>query len=94
MLDLFFHKIFVHIPHHVDMRLPFYGLEPAAEAIKAEFPDAVHDEKLRFRDFVANSRQCKLYDFEAGRWMVTDLGSQNGTDVDGTPIAAHLPTPA
>ena len=72
VLDLFFHKIFVHIPHHVDMRLPFYGLEPAAEAIKAEFPDVVHDEKLRFRDFVANSRQCKLYDFEAGRWMTYD----------------------
>jgi len=72
VLDLFFHKIFVHIPHHVDMRLPFYGLEPAAEAIKEAFPDVVHDEKLRFRDFVANSRQCKLYDFEAGRWMTYD----------------------
>jgi len=72
VLDLFFHKIFVHIPHHVDMRLPFYGLEPAAEAIKAEFPDVVHDEKLRFRDFVSNSRQCKLYDFEAGRWLTYD----------------------
>ncbi len=72
VLDLFFHKIFVHIPHHVDMRLPFYGLEPAAEAIKAEFPGVVHDEKLRFRDFVVNSRQCKLYDFEAGRWMTYD----------------------
>ena len=72
VLDLFFHKIFVHIPHHVDMRLPFYGLEPAADAIKEAFPDVVHDEKLRFRDFVANSRQCKLYDFEAGRWMTYD----------------------
>ncbi|MGZ4704214.1 MAG: fatty acid desaturase [Acidimicrobiales bacterium] len=72
VLDLFFHKIFVHVPHHVDMRLPFYGLEPAAEAIKAEFPDVVHDEKLRFRDFVANSRQCKLYDFVGGRWMTYD----------------------
>ncbi|MGZ4728356.1 MAG: fatty acid desaturase [Acidimicrobiales bacterium] len=72
VLDLFFHKIFVHVPHHVDMRLPFYGLEPAAEAIKAEFPDVVHDEKLRFRDFVANSRQCKLYDFAEGRWMTYD----------------------
>ena len=69
VLDLFFHSIFVHIPHHVDMRIPFYGLEPAAAAIKAEFPDTIHDEKLRFRDFMRNSRQCKLYDFERGRWM-------------------------
>ena len=25
--------------------------------------------ELRFRDFVANTRACKLYDFEAGRWL-------------------------
>ena len=72
VLDLFFHSIFVHIPHHVDMRIPFYGLEPAAAAIKAEFPDTIHDEKLRFRDFMRNSRQCKLYDFERGRWFTYD----------------------
>ncbi len=72
LLNLFFHSIFVHIPHHVDMRIPFYGLEPAAEAIKAEFPGIIHDEKLRFRDFMHNSRQCKLYDFDKGRWMTYD----------------------
>ena len=65
-LDFFFHWIMVHIPHHVDMRIPMYNLELAADAIKAEFPDTVHDEPLRFRDFVANTRQCKLYDFDAG----------------------------
>jgi acyl-lipid omega-6 desaturase (Delta-12 desaturase) len=53
------------------MRLPFYGLEPAAAAIKAEFPE-VHDEPLRFRDFIRNSRQCKLYDFDRGRWLTYD----------------------
>ena len=74
LLDLFFHSIMVHIPHHVDMRIPFYGLEPAAAAIKAEFPDVVHDEKLRFRDFARNTRACKLYDFTDGRWMTYDEG--------------------
>jgi omega-6 fatty acid desaturase (delta-12 desaturase) len=68
-LDVFFHSIFVHVPHHVDMRIPFYGLEPAAAAIKEAFPDAIHDEPLRFRDFVRNSRACKLYDFDRGQWM-------------------------
>jgi acyl-lipid omega-6 desaturase (Delta-12 desaturase) len=75
VLDVFFHSIFIHVPHHVDMRIPFYGLEPAAEAIKAEFPD-VHDERLRFRDFVANSHVCKLYDFDEGRWLTYDQGMQ------------------
>ncbi len=67
--DFFFHWIMVHVPHHVDMRIPMYNLDAAAEAIKASFPDVVRDEPLRFRDFMANSRQCKLYDFDEGRWL-------------------------
>ncbi|MGE3619414.1 MAG: fatty acid desaturase [Acidimicrobiia bacterium] len=69
VLNLFFHWIMVHIPHHVDVRIPMYRLEMAAEAIKAARPDAVRDERLRFRDFVANTRACKLYDFGEGRWL-------------------------
>jgi acyl-lipid omega-6 desaturase (Delta-12 desaturase) len=68
-LDFFFHWIMIHIPHHVDMRIPMYNLDIAADAIKAAYPDTVHDEPLRFRDFVANTRQCKLYDFDDGRWL-------------------------
>jgi omega-6 fatty acid desaturase (delta-12 desaturase) len=59
----------VHVPHHVDMRVPMYHLEEAADAIEAAFPGTVIDKPLRFRDFVANSRACKLYDFDAGRWL-------------------------
>lgn len=73
-LDFFFHWIMVHIPHHVDMRIPMYHLEEAADAIRAAYPDVVHDDKLRFRDFVANTRQCKLYDFDHGRWMTYEEG--------------------
>ena len=68
-VNFFFHWIMVHIPHHVDMRIPMYNLELAADAIKAAYPDTVHDEPLRFRDFVANTRQCKLYDYDEGRWL-------------------------
>jgi omega-6 fatty acid desaturase (delta-12 desaturase) len=68
-LDFFFHWIMVHIPHHVDMRIPMYNLELAADAIKAEYPDVVHDEPLRFGDFVANTKQCKVYDFDGHEWL-------------------------
>lgn len=68
-LNLFFHWIFVHVPHHVDMRIPCYGLNRAANAIKEAYPDVVIDEKLRFRDYLRNTRACKLYDFDDGRWM-------------------------
>ena len=68
-LNFFFHWIMVHIPHHVDMRIPMYNLELAAGAIKTAYPDVVHDEPLRFADFVRNTRQCKLYDFDRGAWL-------------------------
>ena len=66
--NFFFHWIMVHVPRHVDMRVPMYHLEEAADAIEAAFPGTVIDKPLRFHDFVANSRACKLYDFDEGRW--------------------------
>jgi omega-6 fatty acid desaturase (delta-12 desaturase) len=67
--NFFLHWIMVHVPHHVDMRIPMYNLEAAAAAIEEAFPGTVHDSKLRFKDFVASSRQCKLYDFDEGKWL-------------------------
>jgi len=68
-LNFFFHWIMVHVPHHVDMRIPMYNLELATDAIEEAFPGTVHDAPLRFRDFVANTRRCQLYDFDNGRWL-------------------------
>jgi omega-6 fatty acid desaturase (delta-12 desaturase) len=67
--NFFFHWIMVHVPHHVDMRVPMYKLEEAAAAIEAAFPGTVIDKKYRMTDFVRSTRQCKIYDFDAGRWM-------------------------
>jgi len=67
-LNFFFHWIMVHVPHHVDMRIPMYNLELATEAMKEAFPGTIHDEPLRFMDFVRNTRVCRLYDFDEGRW--------------------------
>jgi len=68
-LNLFLHWIMVHVPHHVDMRIPMYNLEKAAAAIEAAFPGKITDRPTRFRDFVANTRRCKLFDFDSGRWL-------------------------
>jgi omega-6 fatty acid desaturase (delta-12 desaturase) len=68
-INFFLHWIMVHVPHHVDMRIPMYKLEDAAEAIEAAFPGTVIDRKLRLRDYVAQTRACKLYDFDEGVWM-------------------------
>ncbi|MDZ7732079.1 MAG: fatty acid desaturase [Acidimicrobiia bacterium] len=80
-LDFFLHHIFVHVPHHVDMRIPFHQLPAASDAIIEAFPGVVEERKLRLRDYPANTKRCKLYDFEAGRWLTYDdarahLGAQ------------------
>ncbi len=88
-MNFFVHWIMVHIPHHVDMRIPMYKLEEAATAIKEAYPDTVHDDKLRFRDFMANTRQCKLYDFEQGRWYsYAEAAALPKSDVTAEPSAA------
>jgi omega-6 fatty acid desaturase (delta-12 desaturase) len=67
-LNFFWHNIFVHVPHHVDMRIPFYKLPAAADAIKAAFPGVVIDRKFSFLAYLRTTRACKLYNFELGKW--------------------------
>ena len=66
---LWFHNIFVHIPHHVDARIPFHQLPQAATAIASEYPDTVKVERFSMIDYARATRSCKLYDFEAGCWL-------------------------
>jgi omega-6 fatty acid desaturase (delta-12 desaturase) len=90
-LDFFFHWIMVHIPHHVDMRIPMYNLELAADAIKQAYPDIVHDQPLRFTDFVRNTKACKLYDFDEGRWLTYEQARRHVSAQDAVvvPVTAH-----
>ena len=68
LVNLWFHHIFVHVPHHVDPRIPCHQLPAAAAAIEAAFPDTVVDERFRFRRYLRATRNCKLYDLDAGAW--------------------------
>ena len=45
-LNVFFHNIFIHIPHHVDPRIPFYNLPKAAEAIRRHYPFSVRGSQV------------------------------------------------
>lgn len=67
--NIFFHNIFIHIPHHVDPRIPFYNLPAAAESIKRYYQLAVRDQPFNFRNYFYATRLCKLYDFEKNVWM-------------------------
>jgi acyl-lipid omega-6 desaturase (Delta-12 desaturase) len=66
---LWFHNIFIHLPHHVDARIRFDQLPTAAAAISAAYPDMVHSSRLSISRYIRITRSCKLYDFEGGRWL-------------------------
>lgn len=69
MNRLWLHNIMVHVPHHVDVRLPFHQLPKAAKAIRAAFPDTVREIRYSWRDYLRTTRACKIYDFDRGQWM-------------------------
>lgn len=69
---LWFHNIFVHVPHHVDTRIPFHQLPTAAAAIAEAYPDTVRSLGWSLRDYLCATRACKLYDFDAGTWLPYD----------------------
>jgi len=75
-LNFFYHNIFVHVPHHVDMRIPFYRLPEAADAITDALGDTVMDKKLQVSDYFATTKACKLYDFDAGEWLTYKEGQK------------------
>ncbi len=67
--NFFFHNIFLHVPHHVDMRIPFYQLPRATDAIVEHYGDTVRERTYRPGDYLRATRACKLFDFESRRWQ-------------------------
>lgn len=80
MNRLWFHDIFVHVPHHVDARIRFDHLGAAAAALVTAHPDTITEGRLSLRSYVKATRACKLYDFDAGRWL-----PYSAADVCGSP---------
>ena len=59
----------IHVPHHVDVRIPFHQLPRAADAIAAAYPDTVRRSTLSLRSYLRCTKICKLYDFDKGSWL-------------------------
>ena len=82
LLNFFLHHIMIHVPHHVDARIPFYNLEKAAEHLHRHYPGVVRDVPLRIQDYFRTTKLCKLYDFKSEIWL----------DYEGRPV--HAPAPS
>ena len=63
------HNIMIHIPHHLDPRIPFYNLPQAHKALKEKYGEYFHEYHFYWRYLLDIFKQCKLYDFEKKLWM-------------------------
>lgn len=63
------HNIMIHIPHHLDTRIPFYHLPRAYQALKKDYSEFFHEYQFKWSDVRNIFKQCKLYDFENNIWM-------------------------
>jgi omega-6 fatty acid desaturase (delta-12 desaturase) len=71
-LNFFWHNILVHVPHHVDPRIPFYHLPAANDALASGHADVDDCQPYHFSDYLETTRHCKLYDFEREAWTGYD----------------------
>ena len=70
---LWFHNIFVHVPHHVDARIPFHKLPQAAAAIKEHYPHTVRSDRLSMRAVPAHHQGLQVVRLPEGH-LVAVLG--------------------
>jgi len=66
--EFLIHNIMIHVPHHVDQRIPFYRLKSAYQDLRREYGKYIHEYPFRWRTVFMIFNRCKLYDFEAKRW--------------------------
>jgi omega-6 fatty acid desaturase (delta-12 desaturase) len=62
------HNIMEHAAHHLDARIPLYRLK-AAQARLAELVPDIPVMELSLGTYWRTVRECKLFDFEAQRWV-------------------------
>jgi omega-6 fatty acid desaturase (delta-12 desaturase) len=67
-LELLLHNITVHSAHHVDPRVPFRNLPEAQRRLEHAFTNDIIVERWSLASFIAVSRTCQLYDYDAHCW--------------------------
>ncbi len=70
-------NIFEHTAHHVDKRIPLFGLAEAQRTLETQFADSVIVQAGSIKHLAYVLRNCRLYDYEAQTWHDFD-GRQTG----------------
>jgi omega-6 fatty acid desaturase (delta-12 desaturase) len=66
--ELLIHNIMIHVPHHVDPRIPFYRLKRAYRELQKDYGQYMHEYRFRFSTVRMIFARCKLYDYETKTW--------------------------
>ena len=66
-LDAWLHHIMDHTAHHLDPLIPLFQLPGAQAAVERRFDAKVHTWTPTL--FLNTIRSCKLYDYDAHRWL-------------------------
>lgn len=70
--SLFLHNIYLHIPHHIDFRIPFYNLKQATDALRIKYGAYFHESNFKWQTVWMIFARCQLYDFEKQKWLRFD----------------------
>jgi omega-6 fatty acid desaturase (delta-12 desaturase) len=62
------HNIMIHVPHHVEPRIPFYRLKRAYADLQREYGEFIHEYRFRWSTVRMIFSRCKLYDFDKQVW--------------------------
>ena len=65
--DAWLHHIMDHTAHHIDPLIPLFQLPAAQDTVERHFEATVHTWTPAL--FLDTIRRCKLYDYEAHRWL-------------------------
>jgi len=66
--EMLIHNIMIHVPHHVEPRIPFYRLKRAYADLRREYGEFIHEYRFRWSTVRMIFRRCKLYDFDRQVW--------------------------
>lgn len=66
--EILTHYIMIHVPHHVDFRVPFYNLKSAYSDLKQEYSEHITEYKFSWNKVWNIFKQCKVFDYENQKW--------------------------
>jgi omega-6 fatty acid desaturase (delta-12 desaturase) len=66
------HNVFAHSAHHAHAGIPSYRLFEAQRKLDDMLGDCAISEPMTLRGVLRTMKTCKLYDYEAHRWLDFD----------------------